>query len=129
MKIVKNHDYFHVLGHLDMILRDKSFGDKNLDTLEFRLIIDDILKTLIKNGKGIEVNSSGWRYHLNGPHPQIFIIKRYKELGGKTITTGSDSHYNDSVNVDIDKATQVLRDLDFKEISYFVGGEEQRRKI
>ena len=129
LEIVKNHDYFHVLGHLDMILHDKKFTDKNIDTPEFRLIIDDILKELIKNGKGIEVNSSGWRYHLDGPHPQVFIIKRYKELGGKIITTGSDSHYNDSVNVDIDKATQILRELGFNEVSYFVKGEEQRRKI
>ena len=112
-----------------MILRDHNLIDKNIDKVEYRLIIDDILRTLIKNGKGIEVNSSGWRYHLAGPHPQPFIIKRYKELGGKTITTGSDSHMANSVNLDIDRATQLLKDLGFTRVSYFIGGKEQYRSI
>lgn len=129
LKIVKTHDYFNVLGHLDMILRDKKFPDKKMDRVEYHLIIDDILKTLIANGKGIEVNSSGWRYNLEGPFPQPFIIKRYKELGGTTITTGSDSHIAESINQDIDRATILLKDLGFEEVSYFTEGKEERRKI
>ena len=129
LEIVKTHDYFHVLGHLDMILRDKKFTDKSMDLVEYRLLIDDILKTLIDNGKGIEVNSSGWRYNLGGPHPQPFIIKRYKELGGTIITTGSDSHFDDSINSGIERATILLKEIGFSEVSYFVNGEEQRRKI
>ena len=129
LEIVKTHDYFHVLGHLDMILRDKKFTDKSMDEVEYRLIIDDILKALIGNGKGIEVNASGWRYNLGGPHPHPFIIKRYKELGGTIITTGSDSHFDDSINSGIDRATELIKEIGFTEISYFVGGKEQKRRI
>ncbi|MGI5824551.1 MAG: histidinol-phosphatase HisJ family protein [Bacillota bacterium] len=129
LEIVKTQKCFNVLGHMDMILRDKNIADKNMDTVEYHLIIDEILKNLIKNGKGIEVNTSGWRYNLGGPHPHPFIIKRYKELGGRTITTGSDSHIPESINEGIDRATALLKDLGFTEVSYFVHGEEQRRKI
>ncbi len=129
LELVKTHDYFHVLGHMDVILRDSKFSDKSMDEPEYRLLLDDILQTLIQNGKGIEVNSSGWRYGLDGPHPQPFIIKRYRELGGTIITTGSDSHIPESINQDIDLVTNILRELGFTAVSYFVKGEEQRRQI
>ena len=32
------------------------------------------------------------RYGLGDSHPNIDIVKRYKELGGKIITVGSDAH-------------------------------------
>ena len=55
-------------------------------------LIDACLKSLIENGKGIEVNTSGFRYGINGTYPSLNILKRYKELGGEIITAGSDSH-------------------------------------
>ena len=129
LQMVKAHSYFHVLGHLDMILRDDTFPERSFDKPEYHLLIDDILRELIVSGRGIEVNSSGWRYHLPGPHPAPFIIKRYYQLGGRIITTGSDSHYANSVNLDIDRATEILRQIGFKTISFFLKGKEERKLI
>ncbi len=129
LDLVKSHDYFHVLGHLDMILRDDTFTDKTFDKAEYHLMIDDILRGLIQAGKGIEVNSSGWRYGLNGPHPAFFIIKRFYDLGGRVITTGSDSHYDNSINQDIGKVTGLLKEAGFTEISFFLEGKEGKRRI
>lgn len=129
LQMVQTHTYFHVLGHLDMILRDDTFPERSFDKPEYHLLIDDILRTLIASGRGIEVNSSGWRYHLPGPHPAPFIIKRYYQLGGRIITTGSDSHYANSVNLDIDRVTEILREIGFTAVSFFLAGEEQRKPI
>ena len=41
--------------------------------------LDEILKLLILKDKGIEINTSGIRYGLGNPHPNIDILKRYKE--------------------------------------------------
>ena len=129
LRQVKTHDYFSVLGHLDMVLRDHSFENRSFDRAEFFLLVDDILKNLIESGRGIEVNSSGWGYGLGGPHPSARIIKRYKELGGTIITTGSDSHRFASVNKDIATATLLLKDLGFESVSYFHNLKEEKRKI
>ena len=58
----------------------------------FFLIITEILKTVIQDGKGIEINTSSRRYGLKDSTPSRDILKLYKELGGKIITIGSDSH-------------------------------------
>ena len=83
---------FDVYGHLDYVVRYGGYENKVIDYEEFRDILDAILAELIKKDKGIEINTSGIRYGLPNPHPNIDIIRRFKELGGKIITIGSDAH-------------------------------------
>ena len=88
---------FDVYGHLDYVVR-YIIKNYELDTSykiiykAFGDILDAILLEIIKNDKGIELNTSGFRYGLGSPHPNIEILKRYKELGGRIITLGSDAH-------------------------------------
>lgn len=53
-----------------------------------------MLKKIIYNGKGIEINTAGLRYGLNATNPSAEIVLRYRELGGEIITIGSDAHYS-----------------------------------
>jgi histidinol-phosphatase (PHP family) len=55
-------------------------------------LITKILKMVIADGKGIEINTSSFRYGLTDLIPSRDIILLYKKLGGKIITIGSDSH-------------------------------------
>ena len=89
--MIKKFKNYSVLGHLDVV---KRYGDLNnvIDDNAFSDIIDEILKMAIYDGKGIEINTSSFRYKLPDLTPSSYILKRYKELGGKIITTGSDSH-------------------------------------
>ena len=94
-KNIKIFDGFSVCGHLDFIKRygkDHFKDHKIINYNKHREVIDKILKTLIEKEKGIEVNTSGYRYGINEPTPNEYIIKRYYELGGKIITVGSDAH-------------------------------------
>ncbi len=54
--------------------------------------IDAILKKLIAEGKGLEMNLAGIKYGLPFPHPHPDVLKRYRELGGEIITIGADAH-------------------------------------
>ena len=54
----------------------------------YQEIIDQILKTVIEMGKGIELNTAGFRKGIGQPNPSGDIIKRYRELGGEIITVG-----------------------------------------
>lgn len=110
---------FDVFGHLDYIARYGNFEKKVLNPDDFGDIIDEILKTLIKNKQGIEINSSGFRYNLNVFHPKESILKKYKNLGGEIITLGSDSHISSTLTQDFDKIIKTLDELGIEKVSSF----------
>ncbi len=116
---VENFDNCDVYGHLDFIVRYGNFENKTLRYEDYKDIIDEILKIIINNGKGIEVNTSGLRYNLNTMHPNKDILKRYLELGGRIITIGSDAHFAEDLCSDFDKAIKELKEIGFKEITTF----------
>ena len=72
-------------------------------------------------GKGIELNTAGFKYGLGFAHPHISILKRYKELGGEVITVGSDAHQPENIAYDFDRAKEVLKDSGFKYYTEFKG--------
>jgi histidinol-phosphatase (PHP family) len=116
---VRGFSNFDVLGHIDYI--DRYFSSKE-DIPDFEIhkdIIRQILKTIIQKGKGIELNTSGFRKDLGYFHPKLEILKLYKSLGGEIITIGSDAHTAHDVGSDYKLAEKMLRDLGFKLIHIF----------
>lgn len=111
---LKNYTDYDVYGHLDYVTRYGDFEDKRLVYTDFTDLLDEILKTIIHNGKGIEVNTSGYKIGLNNPHPNREILARYKELGGELITLGSDSHSTDRLLKDFTMAKELLQSLGYK---------------
>lgn len=110
---------FDVYGHIDYVVRYGNYIDKYIEYSEFKEILDEILIKLIQKDKGIEINTSGIRYGLNMPHPNIEIIRRYKELGGKIITLGSDAHKVNDLAKDFDFIYEVLNSLNIYEVAVF----------
>ena len=104
---------------MDYVNRYGDYDNRNLNVSEFREIIDEILKLLIKKDKGIELNTSGIKYGLGYIHPKIEIIKRYKELGGEIVTIGSDAHSPEYVASHIKDAYTLLRHAGFKAFTVF----------
>lgn len=82
-------------------------------------IIESILKEVIYNGKGIEVNTSCFRYKLPDLTPSKKILSLYKDLGGEIITTGSDAHHPAFIACQFDYVTSFLKNIGFKYISTF----------
>jgi histidinol-phosphatase (PHP family) len=82
-------------------------------------ILDLILKQVVNDGKGIEINTSGYAYKLESSIPSLDIIKRYKELGGEFITMASDAHTVERVADKFDQAVQILKKAGFKRVTYF----------
>ncbi len=120
LEIVKIFDSYNVYGHLDLITRYAlgEYEDVMLTNIEME-IIRDILKEIILKGKGIEVNTSGFRYGLNSTNPSIDILKLYKDLGGEIITVGSDAHSKEHIGYRIKETYDLLRDLGYKYITIF----------
>ena len=61
------------------------------------------------------------------PHPSI--IRRYKELGGRIITIGSDAHKSEKVGAYIKDAVSVITEAGFEEITLFCNREPCFEKI
>lgn len=116
---IQIYDEFDVYGHLDYVVRYGGYNIKTIDYKDFAEILDAILLELIKKDKGIEINTSGLRYGLPYPHPNIDIIKRYKDLGGKIITIGSDAHKADDLAKDFVLVYDMLHSLNISKIAIF----------
>lgn len=115
----KSFSGFDVYGHLDYIARYAPSKAEPFLYADYRDIVDEILKTLIRNEKAIECNTSGLRKPLNATNPCPDILRRYRELGGEIITVGSDAHIPSDVGADFDKAAQILKSCGFEYYATF----------
>lgn len=117
LNVIKEYRDYSVLGHLDLIKRYDKCGaypdEKIMD------LVDEILKTVIHDNKGIEINTSSWQYSLLDTSPSKNILKRYLELGGKIITIGSDAHTTDRLADHQEEAKQILKEIGFKAFCTF----------
>jgi len=124
---------FDVYGHIDYVIRYiiKNYGNvmTKIDYQEFRELLDEILLLLIRTNKGIEINTSGIRYGLGTPHPNIEILKRYKELGGKIITIGSDAHKKEDLASNFDVAYDMLESVHFNNVAIYHNRQPEFIKI
>lgn len=118
---VKNCHNYDVYGHLDYIIRYAPNKDEDYNWMDYYDYFYEILKLLIYQGKGIEVNTSGLKSGLKNPNPDINIVKLYKELGGEIITIGSDSHSVEYLGYEFDRVYNMLKELGFKYYSVFKG--------
>lgn len=116
---IKTFDDFDVYGHIDYAIRYAPNKNKNYSYIRYADLIDSIFTALIQKGKGIEVNTAGYKYGLGHPHPQTDILKRYKELGGEIITIGSDAHMPEHIGYDFDKVESLLKSIGFKYYTVF----------
>ena len=112
-------DNFDVYGHLDYIIRYIPDESYLYDWHRYQDYLHDILKTLIENGKGIEINTAGLKYGLSEPNPCSGILKMYRELGGEIITIGSDAHSMNYLGYKFDIIPDYLMDAGFDYYTIF----------
>ena len=108
---VKLHDDFDVLAHLTYIGKARHHIDpRSVPYGEHREIVDEILKTLVTKGKGLEVNTSGMS-RCGGFLPTEDFVRRFKELGGEIVTVGTDSHNTNRVGEHTFVVCDMLKDI------------------
>ncbi len=109
---------FDVFGHLDYVVRYGPNQNTYYSYQKYQEIIDEILRSLIKKDIGLEVNTGGYKYGLGVPNPCPEIICRYRELGGKIITLGSDAHDPAFLSYEFERAATLLKSCGFS--SYYI---------
>lgn len=118
---IRVFDNFDVYGHLDYIIRYVPDEVRKFSYGDYADLVDEILRLLITKGKGIEVNTGGYKAGLGVPNPCPDILRRYRELGGEILTIGSDAHMAEFVGSYMDEAQDVLRACGFRYFTLFKG--------
>ena len=103
IKIYKDYD---VLGHVNCIDR---YTDGFAPPEMYMPYLDEIMRLAVTDGKGIEINTSSFRYGI-GEHgtPSMPILRRFKELGGEIVTIGSDAHRTADIGAYIEDSEDML---------------------
>ena len=112
-------DGFDVYGHIDYVVRYGPNKNEDYSYEKYRDVIDEILSTLIEKGKGIELNTAGFKYGLGHPNPTEDILQRYRELGGEIITVGADAHAPEQIAYDFKKVPGILKACGFEYYTVF----------
>lgn len=117
LDLINMYDDYSVLGHLDLIRRYSEGSEPVL--ADHKEIVAEILKTVIKKDRGIELNTSHIRYGLDDWMPARDILALYHDLGGKIITVGSDSHMKEHLGFYVKEGRELLKEIGFKEFCTF----------
>ena len=104
---------FDCLGHLDLVRRYGKRAGCEIETRPYMGMITEVLKQIIAQGKGIEINTSSLREGLDETMPGQDILTAYRNLGGKIVTVGSDAHTPAEVGRDLDAADKRLKAAGF----------------
>ncbi len=108
---VQAHDDFDVLGHLTYISKARANpAPRPVPYEDYRELVDEILRILVKKGKGMEINTSGVD-RCGDFLPYELYFRRFKELGGEIVTVGSDAHTASRVGQYSDRACELLKDI------------------
>ncbi|WP_027398360.1 histidinol-phosphatase HisJ family protein [Anaerovorax odorimutans] len=108
---------YDVLSHFNIIDRYSSYVAKPSLYMD---IVESILKKIIYDGKGIEINTSSFRYGMGErTTPAQEILQLYKDLGGEIITTGSDAHEMSYIGHMLDYAQHMIKSVGLKYITTF----------
>lgn len=121
---IKDFDNFDSLAHIDYPCRYLNFKDNEIYFNEFPDYIDEVFKIIISKGKVLELNSR--RIDIKASKDALLeLYKRYRELGGKYITLGSDAHNKESIGMNFDIALDMAHEAKLTPI-YF---KERKPKI
>ena len=97
---------FNICGYVEDI---NKYSDK----------VDELLKLCAEKDKALEINMGGLKYPINKPAPDLDTVKRYKELGGRLVSVGSDSHYAERIGFGIPQAYEIAREAGFDFVAKF----------
>lgn len=108
---------FDALGHLDYV---KKYVAGHVPAAAFAAapeVYEPILRALVETGTGLEVNASGLRQAPRETYPAPWVVARFRELGGRIVTAGSDAHRAESFAYGLARAYRIAALAGFEELA------------
>ena len=107
-----------VLAHITYVAKFARFPDPALRYGDYADALDAVLKRVVQKGYGLEVNASGIKNGA-GLLPGADVLRRYRELGGEIVATGSDAHAAEDVGRWITEASDAVRAAGFRYLAAY----------
>ncbi|MBR2774112.1 MAG: histidinol-phosphatase HisJ family protein [Selenomonadaceae bacterium] len=108
---------YDVLGHIDYICRAAPYEDPEIDYATFVTEIDEVLRIIIERGKVLELNTR--RFDKSRAVEELVpVYKRYRDLGGRFVTIGSDAHRVAAVGNHFEHALKFVDELDLTPVTF-----------
>ncbi len=106
-----------IVAHYDLFCKNNEDGTLvDIDAPEYRAAALEALDAVKACGALLEVNTGAMaRGYRTTPYPYPFVLKRWKEMGGRVIL-GSDCHNKDFLNHGFEVALELIRSAGFKSV-------------
>lgn len=120
LKLLAEWGKFDTFAHLTYPLR-YIVGDYkiNVELSKYQKDIDEIFSLLVEKDKPLEINTSGLRQKIGRTLPDESYVRRFRELGGKYVTVGSDSHFTEHMGAGIERGMLMARKCGFESVLIF----------
>lgn len=113
--------HYDIVGHIGYPSRNAPYPNKRMAYADFPALFDKILNRIIEKGKILEINGSTAGLDASFL-PDVTILRRYFELGGRRISFGSDAHGPTRLCQNREAAMNALREIGFTHITVPVRG-------
>jgi histidinol-phosphatase (PHP family) len=114
---------FDALGHLDVVKRYLHPHVTTADLAAAPELYEPILRALVDSGTALEINTSGLRHPVAETYPPAAIVARFRELGGRAVTVGSDAHRPDQFAWALADGYEEAVAAGFEALAFRRGGE------
>ena len=114
---------FDALGHLDVV---KRYLHPHVTTDQLAAapeLYEPILVALVQSGTALEINTSGLRHPVGETYPSAAIVNRFREIGGRAVTVGSDAHRAEHFGWALADGYQYAMDAGFAALTFRRGGD------
>ena len=121
---------FHSLAHMTYPFRYFPDDKRPADYSRWQERIDRVLRRLAEKGLALEINTSGMRNpKLCCAHPDLPLVRRFRELGGERITVGADAHKPEDVGANIRDGLRIAWEAGFRYTAVYFAGCAEMVKI
>jgi histidinol-phosphatase (PHP family) len=117
---------FDAIGHIDGVKRYLFPLVTPADFEAAPELYEPILHALVESGTALEVNTSGLRYSIEQAFPHPAIVARFRELGGRAVTVGSDAHRLDQLSWGLADGYAIAAAAGFDELTFRRGADAPR---
>jgi histidinol-phosphatase (PHP family) len=114
---------FDALGHLDVVKRYLHPFVSREALAAAPELYEPILRALVESGTALEINTSGLRHPVGETYPSAAVVCRFREMGGRAITVGSDAHRAEHFGWALADGYQYALDGGFRVLTFRRGGD------
>jgi len=128
LNLVKENPDYDVLSHIDYGFKTPYLNDKSLSIKRYENILKEIFYELVKNDKTLEINTKV-EDMIDDKEHLLYILKLYKECGGKNLSLSSDAHQLNRYMISFDKYMSLIKNAGFDYLVYYVNRKKNYYKI